>query len=132
MTTVLEGSEEMVGKQVRGKYTQEYKAEAVRQAEASQSLAVLCWSNSRHCACTAWPARGPIWSSKAAARGRCGHEVLALADRASAAGRRHGPCDALGQPLDARSDQSHLQSYGVLVSLATSFAASLQALTSAS
>ena len=34
----------MVGKQVRGKYTQEYKAEAVRQAEASQSLAVLCWS----------------------------------------------------------------------------------------
>ncbi len=30
----------MVGKQVRGKYTQEYKAEAVRQAEASRSLLV--------------------------------------------------------------------------------------------
>ena len=30
----------MVGKQVRGKYTQEYKTEAVRQAQASQSLSV--------------------------------------------------------------------------------------------
>lgn len=30
----------MVGKQVRGRYTQEYKMEAVRQAQASQSLSV--------------------------------------------------------------------------------------------
>ena len=39
MTTMLERSKEMVGKQVRGRYTQAYKTEAVRQAQASQSLA---------------------------------------------------------------------------------------------
>ena len=37
---MLERSAEMVGKQVRGKYTQEYKTEAVRQALSSQSLTV--------------------------------------------------------------------------------------------
>ena len=30
----------MVGKQVRGRYTQEYKSEAVRQVQAGQSLSV--------------------------------------------------------------------------------------------
>jgi hypothetical protein len=40
MTTMLERSEEMVDKQVRGKYTLEYKLEAVRQVKAGQSGAV--------------------------------------------------------------------------------------------
>lgn len=41
MTTMLERSEEMVDKQVRGKYTLEYKLEAVRQVKAGQSGAVV-------------------------------------------------------------------------------------------
>jgi hypothetical protein len=28
------------------------------------AMRLTCWSNSRRCACTAWPAPGPIWSSK--------------------------------------------------------------------
>ena len=38
MTTMLERSKEMVGKQVRGKYTQAYKTEAVRQAVLQSTL----------------------------------------------------------------------------------------------
>jgi len=38
---MLERSEEMVDKQVRGKYTLEYKLEAVRQVKAGQSGAVV-------------------------------------------------------------------------------------------
>lgn len=41
MTTMLERSEEMVDKQVRGKYTLEYKLEAVRQVKSGQSAAVV-------------------------------------------------------------------------------------------
>jgi transposase len=41
MTTMLERSEEMVDKQVRGKYTLEYKVEAVRQVKAGPSAAVV-------------------------------------------------------------------------------------------
>ena len=41
MTTMLERSEEMVDKQVRGKYTLEYKLEVVRQVKAGQSGAVV-------------------------------------------------------------------------------------------
>ena len=41
MTTMLERGEEMVDKQVRGKYTLEYKLEAVRQVKAGQSGAVV-------------------------------------------------------------------------------------------
>ena len=41
MTTMLERSEEMVDKQVRGKYTPEYKLEVVRQVKAGQSVAVV-------------------------------------------------------------------------------------------
>jgi hypothetical protein len=56
-----------------------------------------CWSNSKSCACTAWPAPGPTWSSKAARHAG----ELALAARAPAAGRDHGPGHALGEPPDA-------------------------------
>jgi transposase len=38
---MLERSEEMVGKRVRGKHTLEYKLEAVRQVKAGQSAAVV-------------------------------------------------------------------------------------------
>jgi transposase len=41
MTTMLERSEEMVDKQVRGKYNLEYKLESVRQVKAGQSGAVV-------------------------------------------------------------------------------------------
>ena len=55
--------------------------------------------NSRHCACTAWPAPGPIWSSKgrlpALESSRWLIEHLLQAET-------HRPCDALGQPPDAR------------------------------
>jgi transposase len=38
---MLERSQEMVDKQVRGRYTLEYKLEAVRQVKAGQSIAVV-------------------------------------------------------------------------------------------
>jgi hypothetical protein len=41
MTTMLERSEEMVDKQVRGKYTLEYKLEAVRQVKAHCSRTAM-------------------------------------------------------------------------------------------
>lgn len=41
MTTMVERSEEMADRQVRGKYTLEYKLEAVRQVKAGQSIAVV-------------------------------------------------------------------------------------------
>jgi hypothetical protein len=50
-------------------------------------------SNSRHCACTAWP--GP-WGDLQEQGPASGCGCLALAGRAPAAGRDHGPFDALG------------------------------------
>ena len=44
----------MVGKQVRGKYTQEYKTEAVRQALSSQSLTVTA---------QVWASPRPLWAT---------------------------------------------------------------------
>ena len=44
------------------------------------------------------------WADLVEQGGNAGHGVLALADRASAAGRRHRPRDALGQPPDARGE----------------------------
>lgn len=41
MTTMLERSEEMVDRQARGKYTLEYKVEAVRQVKAGQAGSVV-------------------------------------------------------------------------------------------